>query len=399
MTDKQQPKSFIFHGEDGGANGAFPLEYLRFISRETGLQPHELFDFFIGDSVSSLFATALNIPDPKNPEKAMYTVEDIAEIFYRQIADFIPYETPFTSQKRLALNKYKDRSALEQGLMSIFGQATFSEALNSIIVSSCRMGPGKPGEHFFTHLKGDIIHWIQNESLPESLVPAHNIPLYQASLASMAHPLLFEAYTLPTTGTTHRDLGALANHGLTVAAIKNSLDPEYQLGYVQFGTGDTNTELLPEQINSGPRSISSLGAIIQSAAAGRADNQSASIKMTLGGAHNIHVLQMSFDSSAPHRKPIDNKDTRPEAMLQRQEMARWHIEEGEPDTFKRVVQDLQDNHALKTQPSPTAAFVNAAEQTEHIPEKSWAARLVGRLTKIIPHKTPDTSLESPAAVR
>lgn len=88
-------KSSLALFEGGGVKGEIHLEKLKIIEQITGKPTCKIFDFTGGTSVGGLIPILLNLPDPNNPEKPLFSAEQAQELFEEMAHDIFPERLTF----------------------------------------------------------------------------------------------------------------------------------------------------------------------------------------------------------------------------------------------------------------------------------------------------------------
>lgn len=83
-------KSSLALFEGGGVKGEIHLEKLKIIEQITGKPTCKIFDFTGGTSVGGLIPILLNLPDPNNPGKPLFSAEQAQELFEEMAHDIFP---------------------------------------------------------------------------------------------------------------------------------------------------------------------------------------------------------------------------------------------------------------------------------------------------------------------
>lgn len=366
MADPQRPKSHIFHGAGGAMDGAYILECLLFICEHTGLEPYQLFDFFIGESISSIFVGALNTKHPQDPNRALLTIRELYDQFYEKAEDLLPYPG-FRGYLKIIFNSrtgYLDKQKLAGELHNIFGNATLGDSLKGQIITSYKLGPGKHGPHHFTHIPEGLLY----ESLTcSSLVHAPHLTIEQTSLAATAHGVFIGSHEIEMpdgSNTIHTDIASVANRSAEILDIAHCLEPGMDAEYHYFGTGQRSGTLTREAI----RKFDIAGLLtlrkfafyqdISTAAAKHAQFETLKHPRALG-PENVHVLDMDIAEMIARgiKVPVNLIDSRKETMQARQSTAKIFVND-DTDRVKRRADTLSANYHLKTRISdPTTGRI------------------------------------------
>ncbi|MCC8419252.1 MAG: patatin-like phospholipase family protein [Rickettsia endosymbiont of Glossina mortisans submortisans] len=83
-------KSSLALFEGGGVKGEIHLEKLKIIEQITGKPTCKIFDFTGGTSIGGLIPILLNLPDPNNPGKPLFSAEQAQELFEEMAHDIFP---------------------------------------------------------------------------------------------------------------------------------------------------------------------------------------------------------------------------------------------------------------------------------------------------------------------
>nr|WP_016926431.1 patatin-like phospholipase family protein [Rickettsia conorii] len=81
--------------EGGGVKGNIHLEKLKIMEQITGKPTCEMFDFTGGTSVGGLISILLNLPDPNNPEKPLFSAAQAQELFEEMAHNIFPVGLTF----------------------------------------------------------------------------------------------------------------------------------------------------------------------------------------------------------------------------------------------------------------------------------------------------------------
>ncbi len=365
MTRQEQPKSFIFHGAGGAMDGSYVLSYLLYLSKHTGLEPHQLFDFFIGESISSLFVAALNTKHPNKPGRAFFTTQELSDMFYAKASELLPYQGWRGYLKVLFKSQasYVDKRTLERSLHSVFGDMRMGDAIKGSMITSQKVFPGPRLPHHFTHIPEGLLSEA-NFPMP-SMVESAELSVHQAILSSMAHAGFIGSHEIEATGTVHTDLASLANRAAEVIHVAKRLKSEVKPVYCYFGTGIRNShgdkDTIAKADRSGLLSFRKLSFLQEGGTADAKFAQIEAIRAALG-PETVRVLEMDMDNP-PEGLHVPNNliDSRPEAMEQRRVVAEAFIRANRV-MFERFGDQLGENHALKTAvQDPTAALARIVE--------------------------------------
>ncbi|MFQ3887665.1 MAG: patatin-like phospholipase family protein [Rickettsia conorii subsp. raoultii] len=90
MVDINNNKISLALFEGGGVKGNIHLEKLKIMEQITGKPTCEIFDFTGGTSVGGLIPILLNLPDPNNPGKPLFSAEQAQELFEEMAHDIFP---------------------------------------------------------------------------------------------------------------------------------------------------------------------------------------------------------------------------------------------------------------------------------------------------------------------
>ncbi|MFV9839707.1 MAG: patatin-like phospholipase family protein [Rickettsia aeschlimannii] len=95
MVDINNNKISLALFEGGGVKGNIHLEKLKIMEQITGKPTCEIFNFTGGTSVGGLIAILLNLPDPNNPGKPLFSAEQAQELFEEMAHDIFPVGLTF----------------------------------------------------------------------------------------------------------------------------------------------------------------------------------------------------------------------------------------------------------------------------------------------------------------
>ncbi|AEK74922.1 patatin [Rickettsia conorii subsp. heilongjiangensis] len=95
MVDINNNKISLALFEGGGVKGNIHLEKLKIMEQITGKPICEIFDFTGGTSVGGLISILLNLPNPNNPGKPLFSAEQAQELFEEMAHDIFPVGLTF----------------------------------------------------------------------------------------------------------------------------------------------------------------------------------------------------------------------------------------------------------------------------------------------------------------
>jgi len=126
--------------DGGGARGIITIKIIQTIvkiaNKITGktFQITDLFDFFCGSSVGTLIISVLLIPDPTDPKKPKYTIDNVLDMMIKKSP--LLFETSFLQNLRtlwgFRLPKYLDDTRVPI-YNDLFGDLLFGQLLGSIV--------------------------------------------------------------------------------------------------------------------------------------------------------------------------------------------------------------------------------------------------------------------------
>jgi patatin-like phospholipase/acyl hydrolase len=210
--------------DGGGIRGIIPAKILAEIEKRTNKRIFELFDLIAGTSTGGILALGLTKPNPKNPQQANFTAQNLVEL-YKEKGEVIFYE-PFperlTKLDDLIRPKYSS-DGKDQVLEQYFGGTLLKEALREVFITSYDIELRTPV--FFTSKPSKQV----TES-PVFRKICTGFTMKQAAMATSAAPTYFEPYQLPTAHRTDRgfyslvDGGVFANNPTTLALMEAIID-------------------------------------------------------------------------------------------------------------------------------------------------------------------------------
>lgn len=229
-----EPQARILSIDGGGIRGIIPAMVLARIEKLTNRPIAKLFDLIAGTSTGGILALGLTIP--KSPGKALYTAEQLVELFEREgprIFSRSLLRTLITSDS-LVWKKYSS-SGIEKVLHEYFGEAMLSDAATDLLIPSYEILRSFP--FFF-------------RSANARLRRDYNFLARDIARATSAAPSYFEPKRIPT-GTdsefyTLIDGGVFANNPAACALVEAqcTLPRPAERMVVSLGTGAL-TQRLP----------------------------------------------------------------------------------------------------------------------------------------------------------
>ncbi|MEI8321141.1 MAG: patatin-like phospholipase family protein [Alphaproteobacteria bacterium] len=225
--NKLESKDYIFvlSLDGGGVRGIIAAKILAHIAKETGRTIPEIFDIFVGTSTGGLIALFLNAPDDLGHPK--YSAEDLVGL-YTDLPKKIFSHPSLLRKVRgtggVLTAKYSAKH-YEEYLKTHFGNATLSQTINPVVVTSFDIERGTP--FFFNTLNAVANH-------------RDDYFLWQAARATSAAPTYFKPYTLFVGDEKKKltDGGIGVNNPAAVGVtVAKDLMPNKKIYLVSIGTG------------------------------------------------------------------------------------------------------------------------------------------------------------------
>lgn len=176
--------------DGGGLRGIIPIQFLKEVRRRTGKPISESFDLIAGTSTGGILAAALNIPDPKQPRRPLYELEEIEDFYIRHGKEIFPVKKTFVGRKAAWVRKYFrpqfSAGGLDNTLSRYFGTRKFADLLHPVLITSYDAKHGEPllFSSRFVNRGSDGFHRVRN------------IDVTQLCRATSAAPTYFPAYEL-----------------------------------------------------------------------------------------------------------------------------------------------------------------------------------------------------------
>lgn len=217
--------------DGGGVRGIIPARILQTFEEQAERPIHELFDIVIGTSTGGIIALAIAMPDPGQPQKAMYKAQDLVQ-FYLERSSYI-FKQSIWRNLQTAFGiwgaKY-NRERLDHMLEDLFKDMRLDQSLCHAGVLSYSV------DNYLPHL------WSSYNAQKD---PRKNHYLRDAAGATSAAPILFAPKAIVSEDGqeyfTEVDGGIYANNPATAAMIAVSeLYPDFKrdsLVMVSLGTG------------------------------------------------------------------------------------------------------------------------------------------------------------------
>jgi uncharacterized protein len=216
--------------DGGGIRGVIPAMVLANLEERTGRHTAELFDLIAGTSTGGIIALALTVP--KEDGTPRWTANDLVDLYLTEGPRIFHHSIGKQLESGLGLldEKY-DSKPLEQALRTYLGDATISQAVTDVLITSYDLEHRKP---FF--FKTDRAR----------TTPQHDWPMHAAARATAAAPTYFEPEKLTGDGQTFAlcDGGVFAaNPAMTAYAEAKRRHPAAQVRLLSLGTGQLTRPL------------------------------------------------------------------------------------------------------------------------------------------------------------
>lgn len=123
--------------DGGGVRGIIPARILQEFEEKTGEPIHELFDIIVGTSTGGILGLALTMPNPEQPDKAMYKAEELIKFYLEQSSRIFQKSIWRTISSGFGIwgAKY-DRRHLDEVLEEFFKDSRLAQALCPVGVLS-----------------------------------------------------------------------------------------------------------------------------------------------------------------------------------------------------------------------------------------------------------------------
>jgi patatin-like phospholipase/acyl hydrolase len=221
--------------DGGGIRGVIPAMVLASLEERTGRHTAELFDLIAGTSTGGIIALALTVPGQDG--KPRWTANDLVDLYLTEGPRIFQHSIGRMLETGLGLldEKYSARP-LEDALSTYLGDATVSEALTDVLVTSYDLEHRKP---FF----------FKTDRAKEK--PEHDWPMKAAARATAAAPTYFEPEKLTADGETFAlcDGGVFAaNPAMCAYAEARRMHPRAEIRLVSLGTGQLTRPLHYEDV-------------------------------------------------------------------------------------------------------------------------------------------------------
>jgi patatin-like phospholipase/acyl hydrolase len=227
----------ILSFDGGGARGIITIKLIKeIIDRanqitQKNLHIIDLFDFYCGSSVGTLIIAALLIPDPTQPTKPKYNIDDVTEIMIKQCHSL--FETTFWQNVRTLwgfwLPKYTNDTRIPM-YHEIFTEIEFGELLGTIVFP---VGDTISNRPIYLH---------------NTQANHQSIKVTDILLGTTAAPTYFPSKNLIIDGkeTNLIDSGCVANNTSQLAFVEamnlyKNTHPVNSLYELSIGTGQVST--------------------------------------------------------------------------------------------------------------------------------------------------------------
>ena len=136
-TSSAQQPIRILCIDGGGVRGIIPARILQEFEEKTSKPIHELFDIIVGTSTGGILGLALTMPNPEQPDKAMYTAKECVGFYLAQSSRIFQKSTWRTLSSGFGIwgAKY-DRRHLDEVLGEFFQDSRLAQALCPVGVLS-----------------------------------------------------------------------------------------------------------------------------------------------------------------------------------------------------------------------------------------------------------------------
>ncbi|HEX6247073.1 MAG TPA: CBASS cGAMP-activated phospholipase [Nocardioidaceae bacterium] len=223
--------------DGGGIRGVMPAVVLAEIERRTRRPVADLFDLVAGTSTGGILALGLSRPGAGGSPR--YSAEDLVGLYESQGAKIFrrdPWRR-FIALENLLDEKYS-ATGIEEVLSEYFGDATMSQALTEVLVTSYDIEHRRP--YLFKR------HKAQTD-------PRRDWPMWRAARATSAAPTYFEPAKLTFNGGKDYlalvDGGVYANNPAMCGYVEaRKLWPaEHDFVVVSLGTGELTRRIPHDQ--------------------------------------------------------------------------------------------------------------------------------------------------------
>lgn len=185
--------------DGGGIRGIIPAIILKEIEKRTQKRIWELFDLIAGTSTGGFLAMILTMPDPKNPNTARYSMEDIINM-YREDGKNIfhePFLESLTEVDDLLRPKYPSKGR-QRVAKKYFHDVALEDALTNIFITSYDIELRVPV--FFINNPR-----FQRHSGTSFRKLCTDYKMIEAAMATSAAPTFFEPLKLPMRGCENNE--------------------------------------------------------------------------------------------------------------------------------------------------------------------------------------------------
>lgn len=275
----------------GGMRGLIPAYIMSKIEERTKLPMSDMADVFSGPSTGAILNSALNIPDPDNPQKPKYKARHLIQFYEREgirifppdrfrefrglIHDFNNRTMRLSQLDSIFKQGYYSPAHLRKSLKALYGDHKLSDSLKSLIIPIYNID----GEQLEVvkeddetgnspvHTKNNFIDpgghaiWLKNIKLKQSPQnhKTQNISLYDSVMASTAAPTYFPChhFTASQIDGSKEEKSISAIDGSIfdnpcisyLGAIRQHIHPSENFYMICLGTGYTNKSVKKEDWN------------------------------------------------------------------------------------------------------------------------------------------------------
>lgn len=136
-TSSAQKPIRILCIDGGGVRGIIPARILQEFEEKTGQPIHKLFDIIVGTSTGGILGLALTMPNPEQPNQAMYKAEELVTFYLEQSSRIFQRSIWRTISSGFGIwgAKY-DRRHLDEVLEAFFKNSRLAQALCPVGVLS-----------------------------------------------------------------------------------------------------------------------------------------------------------------------------------------------------------------------------------------------------------------------
>jgi len=175
-NDKKDYSVLIING--GGVRGIIPAKILQELTKISGKQIHELFDFIVGTSIGGIITTALTVKDSDG--KAKYTTDDVVNIFLNESENIFPPDSisnwPYIGAIYNKFFSRYSREGIDAVLDKHLGNATFLDTIVPILTVSYSLETDKP--RTWSTFKAEDIPYKNNFYLKDAAGATSAAPTY-----------------------------------------------------------------------------------------------------------------------------------------------------------------------------------------------------------------------------